>query len=94
MKRRVNKEHRFGSTRRDGSTFTEFKVGTNHGRWWAQAKEVYPSGGSSKYPLWNREGETDFATELEAAALMLEWMVHHRHHRERVRVKAETRVTH
>ena len=92
-KRKVNKEHQFGTPLRDGATFTKYSVGTNHGRWWVQVKEVSPQGGSSRYMLWNREGEVDFATELEAMALMLEWCVHHKLHRERVRVKAESRVS-
>ena len=84
MRRRVNKEHQFGTALRDGSTFTKFTVGTNHGRWWVQVKEESPNGGSNRYPLWNREGKTDFATELEAITLMLEWVVHHKFHSERL----------
>lgn len=94
MRRRVNKEHRFGTPSRDGSKFTKFTVGTNHGRWWVQAKEESPNGGSTRFFLWNREGETDFATELEAATLMLEWMVHNKFHRERARQHAEFHMAH
>ena len=94
MRRRVNKEHQFGTALRDGSTFTRFTVGTNHGRWWVQVKEESPNGGSSRYPLWNREGKTDFATELEAITLMLEWVVHHKFHRERRETRTDAHVTH
>lgn len=94
MQRRVNKEHQFGTPLRSGSKFTKFTVGTNHNRWWVQVKEESPGGGSSRYALWDREGNSDFATELEAMALMLEWVVHHKYHTARCESHAEAHATH
>lgn len=95
MRRRVNTEHQFGTPLHKGWKFTKFTVGTNHGRWWVQAKEEGPGrGGSSRYMLWNREGETDFTTELEAIALVLEWVVHHTHHRAKREACTGARAVH
>jgi dTDP-glucose pyrophosphorylase len=92
--RKINKEHQFGTPLRDGARFTRYTVGTNHGRWWVQVKEESSGRSAARYMLWNREGESNFATELEAIAVMLEWIVHHKYNRERVRIKAESRATH
>ena len=94
MRRRVNKEHQFGTSLRKGNRFTQFTIGTNHGRWWVQAKEEGSHGGTSRYMLWNREGESDFATELEALALVFEWMVHHKHHSGRHESRVDANLTH
>ena len=68
-------EHMFGKTRRRGSRFIAYKVGNNNGRWWVHATEVSAAGRAATYPLWNRNGDSDFGTEIEAAALLLEWIV-------------------